>query len=113
MTADNIIPMRPAAAPVIPLRPPPPVGQSASQLELARACARDMFDRRERAILEAMEQGDLRRAIVHFAGLVAPDLGPLGANLSQEREARAAVLLDHIEQAARCHFRDAADKDAP
>jgi hypothetical protein len=108
MSAD-IIPLRPA-------RPIPtsPLGETPIEAKLAEACSDEMFDRRERAIVDTMAQGDLRRAIIHFSALVAMNINPFTAKaLEAARDGRLAALLDHIEQAARRHSRDIADKDAP
>jgi hypothetical protein len=98
MSAD-IIPIRPM--------PDPSPDDRAHRAALARLCAAKKIDWFERAIVDALERGDLRSAVLHFAALFAANLGPhADAALEQSRIARCADLLDHIDQAARRLSRD-------
>jgi len=102
MTAD-IIPLRREAA----SSPSSPPAEPDNETLLAQACSEEAFDRSERAIIEAAAAGDLRRAVIHFAALVAMNINPFNTReLEARRDGRLAAALDHIEQAARRHFRD-------
>ena len=101
MTAE-IIQLRRAGAP----------GETPIEAKPTEIYSEEMFDRRERAVVDAMEHGDLRRAIIHFSALVAMNVRPFATKaLEATRDMRLAALLDHIEQAARRHYRGDADEE--